>query len=88
MRMLGSRELEVLKTLVANGGGAPYWVIVEDICKCRGKKECAGTSCKVSVTRALRTLRKKGLVYKKRYLGKVMYYLTKDGKRLLLDLSL
>lgn len=87
VRMLGYREIQILRILARENGGVPYWKIVMEICECK-RSECPKTTCKSVVTHALRSLRKKGLIYKKRYLGRIVYYLTKEGKKFLLDLGL
>lgn len=88
---LGTRELQILKVMTSkNYKGVAYWEIINEICGCRGGAECkreGREACRVSVTRALSRLRKKKILYKKRYAGEVNYYLTREGKKLLLDLA-
>ena len=81
---LGLIEVEVLTVIVNHGMSASYCVIVKEICG----ENADERECRSRVTRALKNLRRKGLLYKKRYLGKVNYYLTKEARDLLNKLSL
>ena len=78
---LGPVELAVLSVFAREGlAGVAYWTIVERVCG--GREE----QCRVAVTKALSRLRRRGLAYKKKYKGDVFYYLTRDGKELLVSL--
>lgn len=76
----GSVELEILKLLIQANHAVPYWSIVKSLC---GKEYTE--ACRVSVTRALRKLRKAGFLRKRRYMGDIVYSLTPSARKWLLD---
>ena len=84
-RSLGRNEILIL--ILLKDYGRPFWDIAYEICGCR-KNECLKekekNNCRVGVSTALKLLKKKELVYKKRYLGENHYYLTKKGKKLVM----
>ena len=91
---LGHREIEILSYFAEVQGGITYWRIVARLCGKKPGPEAsederrAFESCRVATTRALGRMRRKDLVYKKKYKGEVTYYLTRRGRELLNRLSL
>jgi DNA-binding PadR family transcriptional regulator len=75
----GNLQLQVLR-LLAKEKSLAYWQIIKRVC---GEKYT--DTCKTDVTRAIRSLRKKKFVKRRRYLGEVIYSLTPEAKRWLLD---
>ena len=85
---LGEREIRLLMEFARRqGGGVSYWMLIKALC---GEKQRTREyeNCRTMTTRALRSLRRKNLIYKKRYKGEVTYYLTRQGRDLLNRLGL
>jgi len=75
----GDLQLKVLK-LLAKERSLAYWQIIKRIC---GEKY--SDVCKTDVTRAIRSLKRKKFLKRRKYLGEVIYSLTTDAKKWLLE---
>lgn len=79
-RRMGYVQLEILRILWRSGGSAPYWSIVTGICGGRERPgDWVNDPCRASITKALRSLRRQGLIERREQDDTVAYTLTRKA---------